>query len=94
MRRPRRISPYAAWATGAAGLGGERFHHFILDHPDLQEDGRLTDADANVQQRLEDWLERETSGTDLSHKATLLQLASAYEAMVEMRDPMTTSTGL
>jgi len=94
MRRPRRISPYAAWATGAAGLGGELLHHFILDHPDLQEDGRMTDADANVQQRLEDWLERETSVTDLSHKATLLQLASAYAAMVEMRDTMTTSTGL
>lgn len=73
---------------------GELFHHFLLDNPDLQEDGRMTDADANLQQRLEDWLERETHVTDLSHKATLLQLASAYEAMVEMRDTMTTSTGL
>jgi hypothetical protein len=75
-------------------LLGELFHHFILDHPDLQEDGRLTDADADLQQRLEEWLERETRVTDLSHKATLLQLASAYEAMVEMRHTMTTSTGL
>jgi hypothetical protein len=54
----------------------------------------MTDADADLQQRLEEWLERETRVTDLSHKVTLLQLASAYEAMVEMRDTMTTSTGL
>lgn len=73
---------------------GELFHHFILDNPDLQEDGRMAHADANVQQRLAEWLERETRVTDLAHKATLLQLASAYEAMVEMRDTMTTSTGL
>jgi hypothetical protein len=73
---------------------GELFHHFILDNPDLQEDGWAADADANLQQRLAEWLECETSVTDLSHKATLLQLASAYEAMLEMRDTMTTSTGL
>ena len=73
---------------------GELFHHFLLDNPDIQEDGCATDAGANVPQRLEEWLERETSVTDLSHKATLLQLASSYEAIVEMRDTMTTSTGL
>jgi hypothetical protein len=72
----------------------ELFHHFLLDNPDIQENGWATDAEANLQQRLEEWLPRETSVTDLSHKATLLQLASSYEAMVEMRDTMTTSTGL
>jgi hypothetical protein len=73
---------------------GELFQHFILDNPDLQQDGWAADAEANLQQRLAEWLERETSVTDLSHKATLLQLASSYEALVEMRDTMTTSTGL
>jgi hypothetical protein len=45
-------------------------------------------------QRLEEWLERETDITDLSHKPTLLQLASSYEAIVDMRATFTTSTGL
>jgi hypothetical protein len=72
---------------------GDLFHRFLLDNPHLQE---RSEADPKVDftQQLEDWLERETHVTDLTHKATLLQLASSYEALVEMRDMMTTSTGL
>jgi hypothetical protein len=69
------------------------FHRFLLDHPDLQEQA-VPGTDVDLVQRFEDWLERETDVTDLSHKATLLQLVSSYEALVEMRDTLTTSTGL
>jgi hypothetical protein len=69
------------------------FHRFLLDHPDLQEKA-VPDTDVDLVQRFEDWLERETDVTDLSHKTTLLQLVSSYEALVELRDTLTTSTGL
>lgn len=69
------------------------FHRFLLDHPDLQE-GAGAGTEVDLVQRFEDWLERETDVTDLSHKATLLQLVSSYEALVEMRDTLATSTGL
>jgi hypothetical protein len=69
------------------------FHRFLLDHPDIQDDP-VPGTDVDLMQRFEDWLERETDVTDLSHKATLLQLVSSYEALVEMRDTLTTSTGL
>jgi len=69
------------------------FHRFLLDHPDIQEDS-VTGSDMDLMQRFEDWLDREPEVTDLTHKATLLQLVSSYEALVEMRDTLTTSTGL
>jgi hypothetical protein len=69
------------------------FHRFLLDHPAIQEKA-VPGTDVDFVQRFEDWLERETNVTDLSHKATLLQLVSSYEALVEMRDTLTTSTGL
>ncbi len=69
------------------------FHRFLLEHPDLQ---RLSSCDETPDfvQRLEEWLEHETDIIDLSHKTTLLQLASSYEAIVDMRDTATTSIGL
>ena len=70
------------------------FHRFLLDNPDIQEDGFMADSVADVNQRLEEWLERETNVTDWSHKATLMQLASSYEGMLELRDTLVTSTGL
>lgn len=76
-----------------ASLLGDLFHHFLLDHPDIQEDA-FADTDIDLTKRFEEWLEHETDVTDLSHKATLLQMVSAYEAIVEMRDTLTTSTGL
>lgn len=69
------------------------FHRFLLDNPDLQR-APSVDKTPDFVQRLEAWLERETDITDLSHKATLLQLASTYEAIVDMHNTMTTSTGL
>jgi hypothetical protein len=69
------------------------FHRFLLEDPDIQE-GSAADPDMDFMQRFEDWLERETQVTDPTHKATLLQLVSAYEALVDMRDTLTTSTGL
>jgi len=69
------------------------FHRFLLDNPDLQRASSV-DKTPDFVQRLEAWLEGETDITDLSHKTTLLQLASAYEAIVDMRDSMTTSIGL
>jgi len=69
------------------------FHHFLLDHPDLQDD-TVTGIEVDLLQRFEDWLERETDVTDLTHKATLLQMVSSYEALVEMRDMLTLSTDL
>ena len=70
------------------------FHHFLLDNPDIQEDGFGADPGIDLCLRLEEWLERETSVTDPSHIATMMQLASSYEGMVELRDTLTTSTGL
>ncbi len=72
---------------------GDLFHYFLMDHPEIQ-DCSEAGADIDIAQRFEAWLERETDITDLSHKATLLQLVSSYEAMVEMRDSLMTSTGL
>jgi hypothetical protein len=69
------------------------FYRFLLDNPDLQK-ARSYDERPDFVQRLEEWLEGETFITDLVHKTTLLQLASCYEAMVELRDTYTTSTGL
>jgi hypothetical protein len=69
------------------------FHRFLLDHPHMQ-DVSMQGTELDVMQEFEDWLERETDITDLSHKATLLQLVSSYEALAEMRDTLTTSTGL
>jgi hypothetical protein len=69
------------------------FHRFLLDNPDLQR-APSGDKTPDFVQRLEAWLESETDITDLSHKTTLLQLASSYEAIVDMRDSMTTSIGL
>ena len=69
------------------------FHRFLMDHPDLQDD-TASGTEVDFLQRFEDWLERETDVTDLSHKATLLQMVSSYEALVEMRDTLTVSTGL
>jgi hypothetical protein len=69
------------------------FHHFLLDHPALQ-DGAVTGTEVDLIQCFEDWLERETDVTDLSHKATLLQMVSSYEALAEMRDTLTLSTDL
>jgi hypothetical protein len=72
---------------------GDLFHRFLLDHPDIQE-GSVAGPDVDLIQRFEDWLERETHVADLTHKATLLQMVSTYEALVDMRDTLTTSTGL
>ncbi|ETW95283.1 MAG: hypothetical protein ETSY1_31245 [Candidatus Entotheonella factor] len=69
------------------------FHRFLLDHPELQE-GADAATEVDLMQRFEDWLDCETDVTDLSHKATLLQLVSSYEALMEVRDTLTTSTGL
>jgi len=69
------------------------FHRFLLDHPEIQDDA-VSATEGDFMQRFEDWLERETDITDLSHKATLLQLASSYEALVELRDTVMTSTSL
>lgn len=73
---------------------GDLFHRFLLDNPDIQNDGFMADSNANLHVRLEEWLERETDVTDLSHQATMMQLASSYEALVELRDTLATSTGL
>lgn len=69
------------------------FYRFLLDNPDIQR-ARSFEATPDFVQRLEEWLERETDITDLSHKSTLLQLASSYEAIVELHDTLTTSSGL
>lgn len=71
------------------------FHRFLLDHPDIQDDTAIG-TEVDLMQQFEDWLERETDVdvTDLSLQATLLQMLSSYEALVEMRDTSTTSTGL
>ncbi len=69
------------------------FYRFLLENPDLQQTTSY-DETPDFVQRLEEWLARETDITDLSHKATLLQLASSYEAIVDMRDTTTTSVGL
>jgi hypothetical protein len=71
---------------------GDLFHRFLLDNPDIQS-ATVYDPTADLSQRLEEWLDRETDITDLSHKATLLQLASSYEAMLDLRHTVT-STGL
>lgn len=71
---------------------GDLFHRFLLDNPDIQS-ATAYDPTADLSQRLEEWLDRETDITDLSHKATLLQLASSYEAMLDLRHTVT-STGL
>ena len=68
------------------------FHRFLLDHPDIQD--HVTGDEGDFIQRFEDWLERETNVTDLSHKATLLQMVSSYEALVELRDSVSLSTSL
>ncbi len=73
---------------------GELFHHFLLDNPDIQEDGFAADSQVDLNRRLDDWMERETHVTNPSHKATMMQLAASYEAIVELRDTLTTSTGL
>lgn len=73
---------------------GDLFHRFLLDHPGIQADSSAVDSRVDLSLRLEEWLERETNVTDLSHKATMMQLASSYEALVELRDTLTTSTGL
>ena len=73
---------------------GELFHHFLLDNPDIQEDGFATDSQLDLNLRLDDWLERQTHVIHPSHKATMMQLAASYEAIVELRDTLTTSTGL
>jgi hypothetical protein len=72
---------------------GDLFYRFLLENPDLQ-DGPSYDERPDFVQRLEEWLEREACVTDLAHKTTLLQLASCYEAMLELQDTFTTSTGL
>jgi hypothetical protein len=72
---------------------GDLFYRFLLENPDLQ-DGPSYDERPDFVQRLEEWLEREACITDLAHKTTLLQLASCYEAMLELQDTFTTSTGL
>ena len=69
------------------------FHRFLLDHPEVQDDVE-SGAEVDLMACFEDWLERETDIADLSHKAMLLQLASSYEALVELRDTVMTSTGL
>jgi hypothetical protein len=69
------------------------FHRFLLENPDLQETSSYGET-PDFMRRLEAWLARETDITDLAHKITLLQLASAYEAIVDMRDTATTSIGL
>ena len=71
----------------------EIFHRFLLDHPGLQE-GSVAESKADFTQQFEDWLERETEVTDLSHKVTLLQLVSGYEELLDMRDVLTIPTGL
>lgn len=73
---------------------GDLFHRFLLEHPEIQEDGFSSDADVNLGRSLEEWMDGETHVTDVSHKATMMQLAASYEAMVELRDSLTTSTGL
>ncbi len=73
---------------------GDLFHRFLLENPDIQEDGFARDSNIDLNQALEGWLEHEAHVTDLSHKALMLQLASSYEAMVELRDTVTTSIGL
>lgn len=69
------------------------FYRFLWDNPDIQH-APSDDETPDFVQRLEEWLERETDITDLSHKTTLLQLASSYDASVDMRATFTTSTGL
>ncbi len=69
------------------------FHRFLLENPELQTTSSY-DETPDFVQRLEEWLEHEADITDLSHKTTLLQLASSYEAIVDMRDTATTSIGL
>jgi hypothetical protein len=83
---------------------GDLFQRFLLEHPDVLRGGAPSSAsardmapdgtDATLSQQLMAWLETETTMTDPSHQATLLQLAYAYEALVEMRDTSTTSVGL
>jgi hypothetical protein len=80
------------------------FQRFLHEHPELLQGGApwtmsSLDApgdgtDAMLSQRLMTWLETETTITDPSHQATLLQLAYVYEALVEMRDTSTTSVEL
>ncbi len=88
-----RHNPINAFTMGGivrdAALGGLR--PLI---PTFKRAHSVTEVEADLMQRFEEWLERETEVTDLSHKATLLQLLSSYEALVDMRDTMTTSTGL
>lgn len=73
---------------------GDLFHRFLLDHPEFQKDGFAGDSGVDLSLTLEEWMDRETHVTDVSHKATMMQLASSYEAIVELRDTVTTSTGL
>jgi len=80
------------------------FRRFLLDHPEMlqmgapfaasTQDGIDADTDETLSQRLMAWLETETTITDPTHQATLLQLAHTYEALIEMRDTSTTSVGL
>jgi hypothetical protein len=44
-----------------------------------------------LSQRLEEWLERPTTITDPTHRATLLQLAASYEASATPHDTWTSS---
>jgi hypothetical protein len=83
---------------------GDLFQRFLLEHPDVLRGGAPSSASAldvshdgpngTLSQQLMAWLETETTMTDPSHQATLLQLAYTYEALVEMRDTSTTSVGL
>jgi len=68
------------------------FYRFLLDNPDLQRLSSYSET-PSFTQRLEGWLEHATDITDLSHKDMLLQLASTYEAIVDVRDTPTFSAG-
>ncbi len=73
---------------------GDLFHRFLLEHPEIQEDGFSRGAEMDLSRSFEEWVDRETEIDDFSHQATMMQLASSYEAIVELRDTLTTSTGL
>jgi hypothetical protein len=75
---------------------GDVFHHFLLENPELFHDRwigpsvsqqvTVQSAEGPLRQRLQTWLDTATTLTDPTHRATLLQLADTYEALLQLPD--------
>jgi hypothetical protein len=75
---------------------GDIFHHFLRHNselfqhreacPSVSHRAAVQDAEMPLRRRLEAWLDTVTTLTDLTHRATLLQLADTYETLQQLRD--------